>query len=80
MGRPLGSCKQGLFTNEAWLRRKYLSEKLSSYQIANLCGVSPPTILKHLRSFGIPRRPSGSDGSQCLGLRRKVPQASIFGL
>lgn len=46
--------------NKEWLYQKYIEEKLSSIQIGNIAGVYHFTILKLLRSFGIPVRKSGT--------------------
>ncbi len=42
--------------NEAWLRQKYLDEKLSTTDIARLCDCSVPTVWWALRKFGIEAR------------------------
>lgn len=42
-----------------WLRRKYIDEGLSTYDIAKLVGRDPKRIYEKLRDFGIPTRPRG---------------------
>jgi hypothetical protein len=42
-----------------WLRRKYVEEGLSTYDIARLVGRDPKRIYEKLRDFGIPTRPRG---------------------
>ena len=42
--------------NEAWLRARYVDDRMSAPQIAALVGCSHPTIFHALRKFGIPSR------------------------
>lgn len=42
-----------LYTSEAWLRRKYLVEKKSPEEIAEICGATLMTIYNYLNKFGI---------------------------
>lgn len=44
-----------LYQSEAWLRRKYLVEKLSPEAIAKLCGATPMTIYRYINQFGFKR-------------------------
>jgi len=44
------------YQSKPWLKKKYLDEKLSIYEIAKACQVSPQTILNWLKRFDIPRR------------------------
>jgi len=39
--------------DESWLREKYIDEDLSSYEIADRCGVSRPTVTNWLHRHGI---------------------------
>lgn len=54
------------YKDEKWLRKKYKDEKLSTYQIAKICGVTYETIRRWLIKFNISRR---SD-SEAIHLRR----------
>jgi len=45
-----------LYKDEKWLAEKYLVEKLSCAQIANICGASSSTIQRWLGIHGIPAR------------------------
>jgi hypothetical protein len=42
-----------LWQSEAWMRRKYLHEKLSEEAIAKLAGTSQVTINAWLKKFGL---------------------------
>jgi hypothetical protein len=42
-----------LWQSEAWLRRKYLHERLSETEIAELAGTSQVTINAWLKRFGL---------------------------
>lgn len=44
------------YQNEAWLRNKYLLEKLPTRKIGKMCNVSHLTISRHLKNFNIPIR------------------------
>jgi len=41
-----------LYTNEAWLRKRYVIDKKSPDQIAKECSVSVETIYVYLAKFG----------------------------
>lgn len=47
------------YKNKQWLREKYVDEELTMRQIADICGCSHPTILKHLKMFNIDTRTEG---------------------
>lgn len=42
-----------LYASEAWLRRKYLVEKLTETEIAELAGTTQVTINTYLKKFGL---------------------------
>jgi predicted transcriptional regulator len=42
-----------LWQSEIWMRRKYLREKLSEHEIAELAGCSQPTVNRYLRKFNL---------------------------
>lgn len=42
-----------LYKSKAWLRRKYLVEKLSEPEIARLAGTTQVTINRYLREYGL---------------------------
>jgi len=42
-----------LYTNEAWLRKRYVIDKKSPEQIAKECGASVETIYVYLAKFGL---------------------------
>lgn len=42
-----------LYTNEAWLRKRYLMDKKSPQDIAKECGASLETIYVYLAKFGL---------------------------
>lgn len=44
-----------LYQSEVWLRRKYVTEKKTAKEIADLCGVSEMTITRYLDKFGLMR-------------------------
>jgi HNH endonuclease len=50
-----------LHFNEAWLRQKYIDEKLSCPDIAMLVGRNAKAVHDQLRKFGIPTRPRGEN-------------------
>ena len=41
------------YTNEGWLRQKYLRERRSVSDIAKMCNVTNQTIFNYLHKFGI---------------------------
>lgn len=45
-----------LYASKAWLKKKYVSDKMSPEDIAVLCGVSRSTIYAKLKEFGLLRR------------------------
>jgi len=42
--------------DKEWLRKKYVDERLSTYQIAKLCGTTPSVIKGQMRRHNIPYR------------------------
>ena len=42
-----------LYTNEVWLRKRFLMDKKSPQEIANECGASLETIYVYLAKFGL---------------------------
>lgn len=42
-----------LYTSYAWLRRKWLVEKLTEQEIADLAGTTQVTINRYLKQFGL---------------------------
>jgi hypothetical protein len=42
-----------LYTNEAWLRKRYLMDKKTPQEIAKECGTSMETIYVYLAKFGL---------------------------
>ena len=42
-----------LYTNETWLRKRYLMDKKSPEDIAKECGASVETIYVYLAKFGL---------------------------
>ena len=42
-----------LYTNEAWLRKRYVNDKKSPEQIAKECGASVETVYVYLAKFGL---------------------------
>jgi len=51
-------CTSPLYRKEAWLRQKYLVEKLSARQIGVLIGCSHNAVNRALKKFGMIREPS----------------------
>ena len=45
--------KEKLYHYHEWLKRKYIDEDLSVYAIADICGVTKNTIIRHVRQYGI---------------------------
>ena len=48
-----GSDKMKLYTNEAWLKKRYQVDKKSPQEIAKECGASVETIYVYLAKFGL---------------------------
>jgi DNA-directed RNA polymerase specialized sigma subunit len=44
-----------LYQNEMWMRRKYVDERKTAKEIAELCGVSEMTIVRYLDKFKLIR-------------------------
>lgn len=44
-----------LYQSEVWLRRKYVTEKKTAKEIAEICGVSEMTITRYLDKFKLLR-------------------------
>jgi DNA-directed RNA polymerase specialized sigma subunit len=44
-----------LYQSEPWLRRKYVNEKKTAKEIAEMCGVTEMTVFRHLEKFGLIR-------------------------
>ena len=44
-----------LYQSEAWMRRKYVTEKKTAKEIAEMCGVSEMTISRYLDGFNLMR-------------------------
>jgi DNA-binding CsgD family transcriptional regulator len=44
-----------LYTNQAWLRKRYLMDKKTPQEIAKECGASVETIYVYLAKFGLKR-------------------------
>jgi transposase len=44
------------YSNEVWLRRKYVTEGLTAAEIGKLCGVSEMTIVRWLNTFNIRKK------------------------
>lgn len=42
-----------LYTNESWLRKRYLIDKKTPQDIAKECGTSAETIYVYLAKFGL---------------------------
>lgn len=42
-----------LYTNESWLRKRYVMDKKSPQEIAKECGASLETIYVYLAKFGL---------------------------
>ena len=51
--RHMGSDKMKLYTNEAWMRKRYQVDKKSPQEIAKECGASIETIYVYLAKFGL---------------------------
>lgn len=45
-----------LYTSKVWLTKKYISDKMSPEEIAEVCGVTSRTIYSKLKSFGLLRK------------------------
>jgi len=50
------------YRDEEWLRQRYIEDKLSTYEIAGIAGVTQSTIWKWLCRFRIPRRGRNGNG------------------
>jgi DNA-directed RNA polymerase specialized sigma subunit len=46
-----------LYQNEMWMRRKYVDERKTAKEIAELCDVSEMTIVRYLDKFKLMRNP-----------------------
>jgi DNA-directed RNA polymerase specialized sigma subunit len=44
-----------LYQSEVWLKRKYLIEKKTAKEIAEMCQVTEMTIFRYLEKFGLIR-------------------------
>lgn len=44
-----------LYTNESWLRKRYVMDKKTPQEIAKECGASVETIYVYLAKFGLRR-------------------------
>ena len=44
-----------LYQSEAWLKRKYVTEKKTAKEIAEICKVTEMTIFRYLEKFGLMR-------------------------
>lgn len=44
-----------LYQNQAWIKRKYVDERKTAKEIAEMCGVSEMTIARYLDKFGLIR-------------------------
>jgi len=44
-----------LYQSEAWMKRKYVVEKKTAKEIAEICKVSEMTITRYLDKFGLIR-------------------------
>ena len=53
IGAPMD---ESLYRNRKWLKEQYHDKQLTAAQIADIAGVSKPTILNWMCKFGIPRR------------------------
>lgn len=45
-----------LYLSKTWLKKKYVNDKMSPEDIAELCGVSRSTIYAKLKEYGLLRR------------------------
>ncbi len=65
--------------NEAWLRARYLDDRLGLSQIAALVGVKKPTVQWAMRKFDIPTRSGGEGRTALFDLlgRRVVAKAEM---
>jgi len=63
---------------QAWLRDKYHGEGLNLADIAELCGVTQPTVSHRMEELGIDRRsPGGNDTPEVLADGDRLRQALI---
>ena len=44
-----------LYQSKVWLQRKYVTEKKTAKEIAEICGVTEMTIFRYLEKFGLMR-------------------------
>jgi len=44
-----------LYQSESWLKRKYVVERKSAAEIAELCSVTEMTITRYLQKYGLIR-------------------------
>jgi hypothetical protein len=51
--RKKANDKMKLYTNEVWLRKRYVMDKKSPQDIAKECGTSVETIYVYLAKFGL---------------------------
>ena len=54
------SKRYSILKDKAWLRKRYLSDKLSGIQIAKIVGCEETAVYKALKRFGIPLRSSSA--------------------
>lgn len=52
----MGTNQDRPYQSEAWLRQKYVDERLTLHAMADECGVSHPTISRWMDKYGIERR------------------------
>ena len=45
-----------LYRDAEWLRKRYWDDRLSMYEIADLCGTFESVIVKWMQKFNVPRR------------------------
>lgn len=46
-----------LYKSPTWLKRKYVTERKTAAEIAEICGVTEMTITRYLQEFGLIRNP-----------------------
>lgn len=52
------------YRSEEWLKEKYVADGMSTYEIADMCGVDQSTISNWINKFGIASRPRGGSDSE----------------